>query len=205
MDRAQQDSVRERFSARLQVYGRDPRTLGWGSSLDPEQRLESFSREILSASAKSIVDVGCGYGALLSHLGKIGWKGTYHGVDIVTQLLDLVEPIDGINHSTSAASCDDDLSDLGMFDVSVASGVFNYEVASGNVEFIQASLSSMWLITRKRLVVDFMSTHVDWRHVGSWHMDPELALRLGQDLPDGSPTLRDDYASYEFMLIVDRE
>ena len=147
MDKATQRRTRDRFIRRLARFGRDPRTLGWGRSLKAEDRLAAFTEEIQRIGAQSVLDVGCGYGALASHLGSVGWRGRYHGLDLVPELLELVEPPAGVRVTTSVGSADADLGHLGAFDVAVASGVFNYAIPTGNEVFIADCLREMWSVS----------------------------------------------------------
>lgn len=80
-----------------------------------QQLLESFVRDIRSASGKShlkILDVGCGTGANLRMLGRYG---TAEGVDISQQALDYcgLRGIEAVKLGTAESlPCDDDSFDL---------------------------------------------------------------------------------------------
>lgn len=204
LDEETERLTRERFTGRLAQFGRDPRTLGWGRSLTVDDRLSAFTEEIQRIGADSVLDVGCGYGALASHLGSVHWEGRYHGLDLVPELLELIEPPPGIQVTSSVGSADANLGHLGTFDVAVASGVFNYAVPTGNRAFIADCLREMWSVARRAVIVDFMTTEVDFMHPGSWHTSPTLALSLGAQLPGAAPRLKQEYAQFEYMLIVER-
>lgn len=59
----------------------DPaRRVGWTNSLEQAVRFEVV-RSMVQPS-DSLVDLGCGSGALLVYLRKCGWEGCYTGVDV---------------------------------------------------------------------------------------------------------------------------
>jgi SAM-dependent methyltransferase len=201
MEAADRLAYVERYERRLREHGHAPQTLGWRPGRE-RARFQVMADVIAETGARSLLDVGCGFADLFDFLCEDGWEGDYHGIDLVPGLL-----AEARRRHPSLPVEEADIADHDpgrTFDVVVASGVFNFELkAEDNGDHIARSVSRMFELAQRALCVDFLSTHVDFRHPGAWHTDPEWALALGRSLSPRAK-LRDDYLRYEFALVVYR-
>ena len=198
------DAYVERYERRLREHGHAPATLGWGAGDREHLRFAVMADVVEQTGATSVLDVGCGFADLHDFLRARGWDGDYHGIDLVGGLLAVARE----RHPGLAL----DEADLAAFrpgeeeafDVVVASGVFNARLAEeDNLVHIERSVRRMFALARRAICVDFMTTHVDFRHPDAWHTDPAWALALAQQLSRRF-VLRQDYLPYEFALVVHR-
>ena len=195
----------ERYERRLHEHGHSPLTLGWGKPGRESVRFEVMAELIDEVGGESVLDVGCGFADLYDHLKARGWKGSYHGIDIVPGLL-----AEALTRHPELSVAEADIANYlpgerDRFDVAIASGVFNARLQDGrNDEHIRASVTRMFELSRQAICVDFMSTNVDFQHASAWHTDPCWALTLAASLGKRF-SLRHDYMPFEFALAVYRD
>jgi SAM-dependent methyltransferase len=201
MEAADRHAYVERYERRLREHGHAPETLGWRPGRE-RARFATMAAVVAETRARSVLDVGCGFADLYDHLQGAGWDGDYHGIDLVPGLL-----AEARRRHPSLPLEEADIGDYEprrTFDVVLASGVFNFELqAEDNREHIERSVARMFALCERAVCVDFLTTHVDFRHPGAWHTDPEWALALARRL---SPrvAVRDDYLPFEYAIVVYR-
>jgi SAM-dependent methyltransferase len=195
----------QRYERRLREHGHSPETLGWGRPGREHVRFGVMADVINEVGADSVLDVGCGFADLHDYLRARGWGGRYSGIDIVPGLLREARRRDPNLSLEEADVSSYRAGEDGIFDAVVASGVFNSLLtAEPNEEHITRSVTRMFELSRRAICVDFMSSHVDFRHPAGWHTDPAWALELASGLSRRF-RLRHDYMPFEFALLVYRD
>ena len=193
-----------RYEARLKQYGYSPKSLGWGKEGRQGIRFAVLAEEVLKEPNSSVLDVGCGFADLYDFLVACGWKGHYHGIDIVPGLIQIARR----RHPKLAIQNCDITSNHGLkniYDYIICSGVFNAKLSqSDNNHHITKALKSMFKLARKCVCVDFMSTYVDYEHSEAWHTDPIWAFETAMEL-SRRVSLRHDFMPYEFALFIYRD
>lgn len=63
------------------------RAVDWGSETSQYKRFEILCA-LGDVRNASLLDVGCGTGALVNYLNKIGYQGQYLGIDILPEMID---------------------------------------------------------------------------------------------------------------------
>ncbi|PKL77169.1 MAG: class I SAM-dependent methyltransferase [Candidatus Melainabacteria bacterium HGW-Melainabacteria-1] len=199
-----QANYQMRYRARLARYGYAPESLGWGHGGRQEIRFSVLAEGLLANPNTSVLDVGCGFADLYDYLVARGWSGSYTGLDLVPELLDVARarhPQLEL-HAGDLASF---ASGKTTYDYVLASGIFNARLQQmTNEAHIEASLGHMLALARVAVCADFMSTWVDFQHPEAWHTDPvwllQIARRLSRRLE-----LRCDYMPFEFALTLYRD
>ena len=151
--------------------------LDWASAASQRARFAVLA-ETVELSGRSLLDVGCGLGDLLSFLRGRGIEVNYTGVDISAKMLTAAQ----VAHSDARFVCADIFSQQGQaaplvgllgheeFDVVFCSGVFNLNLGN-NSQFLPKAIARLMKLTSGQLVFN-------------------LLRKLG---PDTDP----DYACYE--------
>ena len=75
------------YSHSFQQYGRQPRGVDWKDDAAQQRRFEALTQHIPVNMPGTVLDFGCGYGALFSFLTKKGYEIEYHGFDIAKDVL----------------------------------------------------------------------------------------------------------------------
>jgi len=78
----------EYVSQTLQAHGATARGVDYNSEAAQERRFDQLSRVIDPSRPFSVVDYGCGYGALFEFLEQKTWDFEYHGLDRIEAMID---------------------------------------------------------------------------------------------------------------------
>ncbi len=189
----------ERYSARYSEHGYSPLTLGWKKGRQPI-RFDVLSSQY-DFNDKSVLDIGCGFGDLLSTLGtKFGPLNSYTGVDLVEPLIE-----EARRRWPAHTFLIGDFLELEFgsgFDYAVASGVFNHRLAGvDNEAFIEAAMRRTFDLCRDGFAFDFLSDKVDHRLEHTFHASPEWVLSVAFSL-SRNVVMRNDYMPFEFSVFV---
>ncbi len=198
----------ERYEGRLQQHGPTPEALGWGTNGRQAERFVVLAASALARPESSVLDVGCGFADLYTFLRAHGWCGHYTGVDLVPGLLDVARERHSDLDVRQLDISESGHSELGTYDLVLASGIFNAALEAGNnLDHIESALMNMLAHAETSggvVAADFMSTWVDFEKPGAWHTSPSQALAIGRVLTRRL-ALRLDYMPYEFALFLHRD
>ena len=159
MDERDRELYRERYAARLERYGHDPRSLGWTKGRQ-RHRFEALLRHVRWSRDCSVLDVGCGFGDLGAFLRERGHRGEYVGIDLVDDLV-RVGRARYPDLDLRVADLEEFTADT-HYDLVLATGVFNARLEHGNnLDHIGSSLRSMFRLARIAVVADFLTADVD--------------------------------------------
>src|SRR2546428_11299742 len=78
--------TQERYRKRWRQHGYHVKTLGWNKGCQ-NVRFQAALEQVRPEECASILDVGCGFGDLLTYLRERDWPGIYTGIDIVPELI----------------------------------------------------------------------------------------------------------------------
>ena len=79
--------VSKYYGKRLQDHGATPKGVDWKDEFSQTIRFEQLAQILSGDMAASVIDWGCGYGALLTFLRERGFTGAYVGLDISAQMI----------------------------------------------------------------------------------------------------------------------
>lgn len=190
----------ERYRSRFQQFGYSPLTLGWNKGRQAV-RFQAALQCLDPNDFATVLDYGCGFGDLFGFLSSGGWHGDYTGVDIVPELIE-----EGRVRWASARAhflclTHDTPDDIPPADLAVAIGVFNHKLKSSNDEFIAQTLDVLWKLSRKVVVLDFMSTVADIRYDHLHYADPAEIYRLCSKYSKRIQ-IEHSYMPFEFMVKI---
>lgn len=149
----------ERFYTPLSSEGELHRRVGWESQLAHQLRLRTLLAAIAPLDGlKTVLDVGCGEGALLALLEDAGYQGSYLGEDILCRMVVNAQK----RFSQHEFLCCDSLNGGPMADAVICSGTLNTTVdTDDHTGYVIRAVESLWERTRIVLAVDFV---VEDRH-----------------------------------------
>ncbi len=185
------------YNARFDQYGRDIKTVGWGSESSQCLRFETLFRG-LDPKGKTILDVGCGLGGLIPYLERLtGDDFQYIGIDIAEKLVGDASATYG--HVGRAFYVGDIFSVVvPPVDIAVLSGALSLRVDSIE-KYAYATMERMYSLSRKAACLNFLTKYVDYELQKNQHYEPELVFAKAKQIA-GRVTLFHDYPLYEFTV-----
>ena len=196
-------AVQERYRKRWKEFGYDSRTLGWNKDCQ-WVRFEALIEGIRIEEIHSILDVGCGFGDLLTFLRDRGWRGRYTGIDLVREFTEAAEDLHRDDPGAQFICGDWQALPAGFkSDAAVAIGIFNHRVEQGNLSFVRETIAAMWDATDTLVICDFLSdsADADRRQDHLYYADPAELYRLASEYSRRS-MIHHAYMPFEFQLKI---
>lgn len=195
--------LRERYRRRFSQYGYDPRTLGWNAG-SQRVRFEAVLEGLREEDYPSVLDVGCGFGDLLTVLRARGWRGRYTGIDLVPELIDEARRRHADDGDASFACSEiTAIARERASAMAVAIGIFNHRLHRDNMEFVREMIAVMWASSTEVVVCDFLSTtsEPDRRRDDLFYADPG-ALLAEAHVHSRRAMLHHAYMPFEFQVKI---
>jgi SAM-dependent methyltransferase len=200
------EQVRGYYDAKLRAFGPTPPGVDWNSRESQEMRFHQLARLWEGEPSASILDYGCGYGALARWLRARGHTGDYVGFDVSTEMTRVA-----VLESTSMRGCSftSDRERLAPADYAVASGIFNVKVDTPDAqwrEYVLATIADLALLTRRGFAFNALTVYSDphKRRPDLHYADPRELFDHCKRIHGPFVALVHDYPLYEFTLLVRR-
>ena len=187
----------ELYNDRFDQYGRDIKTVGWGSEKDQLLRFEVLFRG-LDPKGKTILDLGCGLADLIPFLDAMtGGDFRYIGVDIAEKLINEAKKTYG---GASREFYVGDIFSAGLseVDISIVSGALSFKT-EGIEEYAYNTMQKMFSLSREAACLNFLSKYVDFELEKNQHYHPELVFAKAKKIAKRVNLLH-DYPLYEFTV-----
>lgn len=155
-------------------------------------------------SGRSIVDYGCGYGALLDHLVAAGRAWTYTGYDVSEAMIARARALHDL---TGGAKFTASLDAVEPADYAAASGIFNVKLthpADAWREYIHGVLEDLDRLGRSGFAFNMLTTYSDHdrRRSDLYYGNPTEIFAYCKQHFSSRVALLHDYPLYEFTIIV---
>lgn len=194
--------ISDYYSNKIEQYGMTPEGVDWNSSESQKIRFDQLTKVI--SKGKSILDYGCGYGALCKYLNQKNIKVSYTGFDI-SALMILKAKEYAKNYNLKA----DFVQRLNekKFDYLIASGIFSVRLNFTEDEWkkhIEAELLKMNEIARSGFSFNMLTKYSD-KHLlkdNLYYADPMFWFDYCKRHFSRNVALLHDYDLYEFTIIV---
>lgn len=176
-------------------YGISSKSLGWIKGKQKTRFQAAINVGDLTNSR--ILDVGCGFGDLIDFLEiKEKKVKSYTGIDINKDFIEIAKK----RHPKNKFKVHDieETSFKTMFDWTFAIGITNQ---GGTYQYIEKLIKAMLKNTKKGIVMDFLSTNVDYKEKGNFHASPEKIFRIASKISK-RVVLRHDYLPFEFCVYI---
>lgn len=193
------------YTKKLAEYGDTPRGVDWngaeGQIIRFEQLCKIFDPDM---PAFSVNDLGCGYGALLDHLGGKHPISTYLGVDVSHEMIRSAEQ----RHTADTqarfiiSAKPDQQADYG-----IASGIFNVRLGRTDAEwfdYLQATLDDLDRTSTLGFAFNCLTSYSDEDKKCDYlyYADPCRLFELCKKRYSREVALLHDYGLYEFTILV---
>lgn len=157
-------------------------------------------REIGINDMDSVLDVGSGFGDLFRYLKEtIVFKGKYTGVDIVPEFIEASKSLYPDVDFRLLDILQEELQE--QWDFVVLSGTLNINIGEQHLEFVKRMITKMFLLSKKGVSIDFVSTYGDDRNKNIFRADPSEMFSFCKTLSK-RVSLRNDYLPWEFCVYL---
>lgn len=192
------------YAQKLDAYGLSPQGVDWNS--EDSQRLR-FSRLLQvienERGEATVLDYGCGYGALAHRLIADGRPFRYVGFDVCTPMIERARE----NVRDRRCTFTDREDGLPAVDYTVASGIFNVRLeASADAwkTHVSRTIERMAENSRKGFAFNMLTRYADREKLRGhlYYADPGEYFRLCKERWSRNVALLHDYDLYEFTILV---
>ena len=197
-------SVNKYYSGRVKEFGATPRGVDWNSSESQVLRFDRLLAVVDSSEPFSIIDYGCGYGALVDHLEMQGRTFEYRGFDISESMIESAKAQHGARKYCEFVS---DLSRLRPADYAVASGIFNVRLQTPDdawLKYMLETIDTMARLSTRGFAFNVLTLYSDpeKRRPDLYYADPLFLFDHCKRNISRFVSLLHDYPLYEFTLLV---
>jgi SAM-dependent methyltransferase len=204
---ADMGSVSAHYAALLRTHGPTPAGVGWRNDERQQERFRQLTSCIDRRGDFSVLDVGCGYGALFDHIAQDGRNFTYMGTDVAPQM---IEQARLLHPDISACAFVTTSIPESSFDYVFASGIFNVVRAPSEgawEEYTFQTMRQMFSRTRKVMACNFLTAYCDpeRKEQGLYYADPGRILDFCIRYLSRNMTLAHHYGTWDFTIQVSRD
>ena len=196
--------VRDYYTGKLREFGPTPRGVDWRDGESQEIRFAQLMQICGDARTGSLIELGCGYGALYSYLRRHGWDLDYSGYDLSEEMVHAAR-------ATLGADARAKVSVGGRpgesADYCVASGIFNVRFAFSDAQwrrYLLDTLDDMATAARKGFAFNALTRFSDPERMDPrlYYADPGDLLTHCLSTYGRRVSLVHGYGVYEFTILV---
>lgn len=197
------DRARVYYESRLREHGPSPRGVDWNSRESQDLRFRQLAGVLGGDQSGSVLDYGCGYGALARYLRGIGHRGPYCGFDISAEMIAAAREVTVGLDGCSFTHCREALEPA---DYVLASGIFNVKQDAPDQvwrAYVLQTIDDIAGLSRRGFAFNALTSYADSekRRPDLYYANPlelfEYCRRFSRHI-----ALLHDYELYEFTLIV---
>lgn len=197
-------SVEYYYAAKLRDHGPTPLGVDWNSAESQILRFEQILRVCDVGSSFSIIDYGCGYGALVDYLAGKGLEFFYTGYDISAEMINKARELHAGSRNCSFVS---DASHLRAADYTVTSGIFNVKLQVSDDEwhtYMLHNIEQIATLSKKGFAFNALTSYsdIDKRRPDLHYADSLFWFDYCKKHFSRFVALLHDYPLYEFTILV---
>ncbi len=194
------------YTEKLREHGPGPAGVDWKSAESQELRFHELCRILPDDGVFSILDVGCGTGALVDFLSAGGRRFTYWGCDVSAAMLEAARGLHGHRTDVRFVAAP---AEVPPCDFAVASGIFNVKLDADDAawsRYMEETVRDMASRSTRGFAFNALSTYSDpsRRRTDLHYADPLRWFDLVKRELSTSVALLHDYPLWEFTLLARR-
>ncbi|HMY36489.1 MAG TPA: class I SAM-dependent methyltransferase [Bacteroidia bacterium] len=198
------EQVSAYYTNKINEFGVSPRGVDWNSEQSQTMRFEKLCNLLPSDQRFSLLDFGCGYGALYDFL-KPKYKAiSYTGYDISEKM---IEAAQAKYPDSNCVWIHGNPTLLSEFDYVVASGIFNVKLDQtyGDwQDYIEKTIDQMNVLSNKGFSFNILTKYSDAEFMKDhlYYADPCYYFDYCKTKFAKNIALLHDYDLYEFTILV---
>lgn len=202
--------IKDYFSMRFSEHGQEAAGVDWNSAYAQETRFEQLAKVIQPDQPFTVLDFGCGYGAMAEWFRRTGLNFEhYYGYDIVEA--SLISGRQKYQDDPAVSFCAS-LDEIPVCDYLVASGVFNIKMNAEYekwTDYVIASLEDFNKKTSRGFSVNFLTSYSDADRMAErpdlYYADPCRIFDYCRRYFSRNVALLHDYKIWDFTILVRKE
>lgn len=199
--------IEQYYADKIKTYGATPEGVDWNSAFSQVLRFDQLLKIVDKDSRFSLLDVGCGYGALFAYLDRLAVDCDYFGLDISSAMIDVAQEKYS-QYANAKFMVGDKAQD--QVDYVVSSGIFNVKLNGDSddwVEYIKETLNSFDRWSKKGFSFNCLTNYSDQERMRGdlYYADPAYWFDFCKKNFSRNVALLHDYGLYEFTIIVRRD
>lgn len=200
------DHVKSYFDKRIRQHGASPRGSDWNSETSQNIRFDQLLKVVESRTV-SLLDYGCGYGALADYLVTQGFDADYYGYDILESAIQTARQA---HQGKPRRTFFTDKSKLPVCDYTVASGIFNFRGGQSFeewTEYVLGVLHEFDQLSRRGFSSNFLTKYsdADKMRADLYYADPLFLFDYCKQTFSRNVALLHDYRLYDFTLLIRKD
>jgi SAM-dependent methyltransferase len=197
------DQVRQYYERKLACHGTTPAGVDWNSEDGQRMRFRSLLRLLDLQPQTSIIDYGCGYGALAAYLREQGHRGSYVGYDLSEEMTAAAARL----APDQACTFTSHREQLTPADFALASGIFNVKQQTPIDQWRQyviTTIGDLASLGRRGFAFNALTSYsdADRRRDDLYYADPLELFDHCKRHVSRFVSLLHDAPLYEFTLVV---
>lgn len=204
-----QKKLNQYFTEKLETYGPTAKGVDYNGPEAQALRFEVLARIIDPSSPFTVIDYGCGYGALFDFLKSKNWQFEYYGVDLIEKMVLAARE----THSDDPnAHFTTDESELPVADYLIAASVFNIKMDCSYDEWqkmVMETLPRMNALCSKGFSFDMLTRYSDPDRMAArpdlFYADPLFFFDFCKRNFSRNVALLHDYGLYDFTILVRKD
>lgn len=194
------------YTGKVVEHGTTPRGVDWNSSTSQELRFQQLLRVCDGQPSFSLLDFGCGYGALLEYLRMRGLACHFTGYDISQTMIVRALSLHGGDATCFFTRQEADLSPC---DFVVASGIFNVKLETSVDDwqaYVLDTIERMAQLSKAGFAFNMLTSYSDRERMRNdlYYGDPCFFFHHCKTRYSRHVALLHDYGLYEFTILVRR-
>ena len=189
---------RDYFRALVNHYGDKIEAVDWGSEKSQNLRFDILYEAGIKIE-HNVLDVGCGRGDFYSFLRSKGFKGTYQGIDLTPEMIEIASNL----YSEKYFEMRDLLVnpyEENQFDFVIASGIFYLRI-NDNRDFFHTMVRELFRISKCGCAFNCLSSLASAKEPDEFYFDPSDLLRTCQTITP-YVTIRHDYKPNDLTIYM---
>ncbi|HPC82451.1 MAG TPA: class I SAM-dependent methyltransferase [Thermoanaerobaculaceae bacterium] len=204
-----QRKLNEYFSKKLEAFGMTPKGVDYNGPEAQEIRFEQLVKVINPVFPFTVMDYGCGYGAMFDFLHRKGWKFEYYGVDLIEKM---VEAGRKAHKDFPNAHFTTDENEVPQADYLLAGAIFNIKLDAAYSDwqyFVMKTLRRMNELCSKGFSFNMLTKYSDedrmLQRPDLFFGDPLFFFDFCKRNFSRNVALLHDYGLYDFTILVRKD
>ncbi len=197
------------YNDKLRTFGATAQGVDWNSKASQEMRFEQLTKVIdTTQSTVSILDYGCGFGAMFPFLEKQTSQGlSFTGYDISSEMIEKAKELYGNRHNTQWLT---QIKPSTQVDYVVASGIFNVRLEHSDQDwqaYILDTLTYFDQIATQGFAFNMLTSYSDKEYMKDYlyYANPGFFFDFCKKNCSKYVAVLHDYPLYEFTILVKKQ